>query len=76
MFWVPGKEVARFQLMFPQGVVFRNRCETDPESRGGAGVGSENGWVDKNSDDGTVGIQQGVLADESETAGRAVNRRA
>ena len=36
----PGEE----SLVLPsQGIVFRNRCETDPESRGSAGAGRKNG---------------------------------
>ena len=36
-------------------VVFRDKCETDPESRGSAGVGGKNGLSDESRGDGPVG---------------------
>ena len=39
----------------PEGTVFRNRFETDPESRDNTGVGSKNGSGDENRGDGPVG---------------------
>ena len=41
--WFPGEESIVLNFCPPQGIVFRNKCETDPESRGSAGVGSKNG---------------------------------
>ena len=38
----PGGGIACFKLLPPQGIVFCNRCETHPESRGSAGDGSKN----------------------------------
>ena len=39
----PGGESLFFYILLSRGIAFPNRCETDPESRGSARVGSMNG---------------------------------
>ena len=61
--------VARFQLQPPQVIVFCNRCETDPESRGAAGVGKKNGSGEENRDDGRVGALHRCETEPESTSG-------